>query len=272
MLVASVVTVVAFLAWLTVARLPWFTGVVLVVLILVAVASITLAAVQPRATVEARLLLFLGVAVTLLVAGEMQRRRLADSGDDDRAGRRWPYRIAVGLALFVALACIPAAAWDFNDDGFVPSAEELGPLPGGIGLRGAGSDAECGTGRCAVSYTLVGGPGESAEEVARRLWGHLASKGWPQPDGGRSCRPAGWLLDTRETCVSISAADGAARLTLEGGRPYPRLQVPAASRVRPTSPAHVGVVRMPVSCVADPSPHTRHRISMMTFPNGLADS
>ncbi|MEU2170668.1 hypothetical protein ACH47V_31615 [Micromonospora chersina] len=222
MLVASIVAVVAFLAWLTVARLPWFTGVVLVALTLVAVASITLAAVQPRATVETRLLLFLGVAVTLLVAGEMQRRRLADSGDDDRAGQRWPYRIAVGLALFVALACIPAAAWDFNDDGFVPSARELGPLPGGLALRGAGGDAECGTGRCAVSYALLGRPGESAEEVARRMWSHLASRGWPQPDGGRSCRPVGWLLDTRETCVSISTTDGAARLTLEGGRPYPR--------------------------------------------------
>lgn len=222
MLIASVVTMVAFLAWLTVARRPRFTGVVLVALTLVAVASITLAAVQPRAAVEARLLLFLGVAVTLLASGEMQRRKLGDTGDDDRARRRWPYRIAVGLALFVALACIPAAAWDFNDDGFVPSVQELGPLPGGLALRGAGGDSECGTGRCAVSYALVGGPGESAEEVARRMWGHLASRGWPQPDGGGSCRPAGWLLDTRETCVSISTADGAARLTLEGGRPYPR--------------------------------------------------
>ncbi|SCL51213.1 hypothetical protein [Micromonospora chersina] len=222
MLVASVVTMLALLAWLTVARLPWFTGVVLVALTLVAVASVSLAAVVPRAAVEARLLLFLGVAVTLLAAGETQRRKLAASGDGDRAGRRWPYRIAVGLALFVALACIPAAAWDFNDDGFVPSAGELGPLPGGLDLRGAGGDSECGTGRCAVSYALVGGPGESADEVARRMWGHLTSRGWPQPDGGRSCRPAGWLLDTRETCVEISTADGAARLTLEGGRPYPR--------------------------------------------------
>ncbi|MCP3785453.1 hypothetical protein NLX85_19000 [Micromonospora sp. A3M-1-15] len=222
MLVASVVTMLALLAWLTVARLPWFTGVVLVALTLVAVASITLAAVVPRAAVEARLLLFLGVAVTLLVAGEMQRRKLADSGDDDRAGRRWPYRIAVGLSLFVALACIPAAAWDFNDDGFVPSVQDLGPLPDGLAIRGAGGDSECGTGRCAVSYALVGRPGESADRVARRMWGHLASRGWPAPDGGHSCRPAGWLLDTRETCVSISTADGAAGLTLEGGRPYPR--------------------------------------------------
>ncbi|MFG3301778.1 hypothetical protein [Micromonospora chersina] len=219
MLVASVVTVVAFLAWLTVARLPWCTGVVLVALILVAVASVTLAAVQPRAAVEARLLLFGGVAVTLLVAGEMQRRRL---GDDDRTSRRWPYRIAVGLALFVALACIPAAAWDFNDDGFVPSAQELGPLPGGLAIRGAGGDSECGSGRCAVSFALVGRPGESADQVARRMWGHLASIGWPAADGGRSCRPAGWLLDTRETCVEISTAEDGARLTLEGGRPYPR--------------------------------------------------
>ncbi|MFG2169168.1 hypothetical protein [Micromonospora chersina] len=138
MLVASVVTVVAFLAWLTGARLPWFTGVVLVALALVAVASITLAAVQPRAAVEARLLLFLGVAVTLLVAGEMQRRKLADSGDDDRAGRRWPYRIAVGLGLFIAVGCIPVAAWDFNDEGFVPSVQELGPLPEGLAVRSAG--------------------------------------------------------------------------------------------------------------------------------------
>ncbi|TYB39788.1 hypothetical protein FXF50_05305 [Micromonospora sp. AP08] len=222
MLVASVVTMLAFLAWLTVARLPWLTGVVLVALTLVAVASISLAAVVPRAAVEARLLLFLGVAVTLLVAGETQRRKLADSGDDDRAGRRWPYRMAVGLALFVALACIPAAAWDFNDDGFVPSARDLGPLPGGLAVRGAGDDSECGTGRCAVSYALVGQPGESAEQVTRRMWNHLVSNGWPEPDGGRSCRPAGWLLDTRETCVEISTAEDGARLTLEGGRPYPR--------------------------------------------------
>ncbi|MEU9828450.1 hypothetical protein [Micromonospora chersina] len=235
MLVASVVTMMAFLAWLTVARLPWFTGVVLVALTLVAVASITLAAVQPRAAVEARLLLFLGVAVTLLVAGEMQRRKLAGSGDDDRAGRRWPYRIAVGLALFVALACIPAASWNFNDDGFVPSAQELGPLPVGLALRSAGAGSECGTGRCAVSYALVGGPGESAEEVARRVWNDLTSVGWPAPDGARSCHPAGWLLDTRETCVEISTAEDGARLTLEGGRPFPRYagaRSPQVSRLR----------------------------------------
>ncbi|MGC3862441.1 hypothetical protein ACPSM1_19930 [Micromonospora chersina] len=222
MLVASVVTVVAFLAWLTVARMPWLTGAVLAALTLLAVLSLTLTAVQPRAAVEARLLLFLGVAATLLVAGEMQRRKLGDTGDDDRAGRRWPYRIAVGLALFVAVGCIPAAAWDFNDDGFVPSVQELGPLPGGLAARGAGGDSECGVGRCAVSYLLVGRPGEPADQVARRMWDHLASKGWPEPEGGHSCRPVGWLLDTRETCLSISTADGAARLVLEGGRPYPR--------------------------------------------------
>ncbi|GGR77651.1 hypothetical protein GCM10010169_22410 [Micromonospora fulviviridis] len=222
MLVASVVTMVAFLAWLTVARLPWFTGVVLVALTLVAVASITLAAVQPRAVVEARLLLFLGVAATLLVAGEMQRRRLGDTGDDDRAGRRWPYRIAVGLALFVALGCIPVAAWDFNDEGFVPAVQELGRLPDGLAVRSAGGYSECGTGRCAVAYPLVGRADESAEQVSRRMWKHLVSNGWPAPDAGRSCRPAGWLLDTRETCVEISTAEDGARLTLEGGRPFPR--------------------------------------------------
>ncbi|HWJ08561.1 MAG TPA: hypothetical protein VNS46_04240, partial [Nocardioides sp.] len=78
MLVASVVTVVAFLAWLTVARMPWLTGAVLAALTLLAVLSLTLTAVQPRVAVEARLLLFLGVAATLLVAGEMQRRKLGD--------------------------------------------------------------------------------------------------------------------------------------------------------------------------------------------------
>ncbi|MEU1689181.1 hypothetical protein [Micromonospora sp. NPDC005707] len=222
MLFASVVALVAFLVWLTVARLGWLTGAVLVALTLVAAASVTLAAVQPRAAVEARLLLLVGVAVTLLVAVKAQRRRLGDRVDDDRAGRRWPYRIAVGLALFVALGCIPVAAWDFNDDGFVPSVQELGPLPGGLAVRGAGGDAECGTGRCAVSYPLVGRAGESADQVARRMWDHLVGEGWPAPDGGRSCRPAGWLLDTRETCVAISTDDGEARLTLEGGRPYPR--------------------------------------------------
>ncbi|WP_262285817.1 hypothetical protein [Micromonospora sp. MA102] len=235
MLVASVVVVVAFLAWLTVARLPRFTGVVFVALALVAVASLTLAAVQPRAAVEARLLLFVGVAVTLLVAGERQRRALGDTDDDGRAGRRWPYRIVVGLALFVAVACIPGAAWDFNDEGFVPSVQELGPLPDGLAVRSAGGDLECGTGRCAVAYPLVGRAGESADQVARRMWDHLVSVGWPAPDGGRSCRPAGWLLDTRETCVEISTAEGGARLTLEGGRPFPRYaraRGPEVSRLR----------------------------------------
>ncbi|MGY0002298.1 hypothetical protein [Micromonospora sp. I033] len=217
MLFASVVILVAFLVWLTVARLRWFTGMVSVALILVAAASLTLTAVQPRAAVEARLLLFLGAAVTLLVAGEGQRRTLGDSGDDHR--RRWPYRVAAGLALVVALCCFPAAAWDVNDDGFVPSVRELGPLPGGLAVRGAGGDSECGTGRCAVSYRLAGRAGEPADQVARRVWDHLVSRGWPAPEGGRSCRPVGWLLDTRVTCVAISTADGAARLTLEGGRP-----------------------------------------------------
>jgi hypothetical protein len=104
----------------------------------------------------------------------------------------------------------------------VPSVQELGPLPMGLAIRGEGGDAECGTGRCAVSYALVGRAGESADQVTRRMWDHLVSKGWPAPDGGRSCRPVGWLLDTRETCVAISTAEGVPRLTLEGGRLDPR--------------------------------------------------
>ncbi|MET8832855.1 hypothetical protein ABZV78_02915 [Micromonospora sp. NPDC004540] len=133
---------------------------------------------------------------------------------------------------FVALGCIPAAAWDFNDDRFVPSVQELGPLPGGLAVRGAGGVAECGTGRCAVSYRVAGRAGESAEQVARRMWDHLLSKGWPTPDGGRSCRPVGWLPDTPRTCVAISTAGDAARLTLEGGRPYRRIALASSRQVR----------------------------------------
>jgi hypothetical protein len=222
MLFAALVTVVAFLVWLTVARLRWLTGVVLLALIMVAATSVILGAVQPRAAAEARLLLFLGGAITLLAARKVQGRRLRDRGDDHRATWRWPYRIAIGLALVVALGCLPAAAWDFNDEGFVPSVQELGPLPGGLAIRGTGADAECGTGRCAVSYSLVGQPIQPPDQVARRMWDHLAGRGWPPPAGGRSCRPAGWLLDTRETCLAIDTAEGIARLTLEGGRPFPR--------------------------------------------------
>lgn len=45
---------------------------------------------------------------------------------------------------------------------------------------------------------IVGRLGESAEQVARRMWNHVVSNGWPAPDRGRSCPAAGWLLDTRE--------------------------------------------------------------------------
>ncbi|MGS2619823.1 hypothetical protein ACVCAH_35890 [Micromonospora sp. LZ34] len=219
MFLAALVTVLAFLVWLTVARLRWLSVVVLAVLALLAAATVTLAAVQPRAAVEARLLLFLGVAATLIVGRWVQRRRL---GGGDRVRWRWPYRIGVGLALVIACGCMPALAWDVNDDGFVPSVREVGPLPGGLAIRGTGSDPECGTGGCAASYRLVGQPGEPADQVARRFWDHLVGQGWPAPTGGRSCRPVGWLLDTRETCVVISTAEGVARLGLEGGRPYPR--------------------------------------------------
>ncbi|GGR77677.1 hypothetical protein GCM10010169_22450 [Micromonospora fulviviridis] len=105
------------------------------------------------------------------------RPRARLNGDDDRAGWSWPYRIAVGLALFGVLGCIPAAAWDFNADGFVPSVRELGSLPGGLAIRGAGGDSECGTGRCAVAYPLVGRADESADQVARRMLDNLASRG-----------------------------------------------------------------------------------------------
>ncbi|MGK5445078.1 hypothetical protein ACSNN7_25070 [Micromonospora sp. URMC 105] len=216
MLLAVVVAVVAFLAWLTVARERRLSAVVLAVLLAVSVGTAALAAVQPRAAVESRVLLFLGVAATLLVARETQRRRYRDA----RAGRRWPYRIVVGLALVIAVGCVPGWALDRNEDGFVPSVRELGPLPADLTLRADGP-GECGHGGCAAGYRVAGRPGEPAEQVARRMWEHLGGRGWPAANGGRSCRPVGWLLDRRETCVWISSPQGAVELILSGGRPYP---------------------------------------------------
>ncbi|SCL63963.1 hypothetical protein GA0070604_5099 [Micromonospora eburnea] len=221
MLFASVVTMVAFLVWLTVARLRWFTGVVLVVLTLVAAASLTLAAVQPRAAVEARLLLFLGVAVTLLVARVVQRAGSATAATTGRAGAgrtgsgsvwRWSSPSAASPQLHETSTTM----------GSYRRYRSWAGCRAGLPFGGTGSDSECGTGRCAVSYRLVGRPVEPADQVAQRMWDHLVGQGWPPPDGGRSCRPVGWLLDTRETCVAISAGKGVARLSLAGGRPYPR--------------------------------------------------
>ncbi|MER6590950.1 hypothetical protein ABT214_03615 [Micromonospora purpureochromogenes] len=219
MVLASIVAVVAFLAWLTVARLRWLTGVVLAALLLVALGIVALAAVQPRAALEARVLLVLGAAATLLAARVIQRRRL---GADENGGPRWrwPYRIAVGLALVIACGGVPLGAKAVSEDGFVPSVRELGTLPEDLALRGDGPE-ECGQGGCAVRYRVAGRPGEPAEQVAGRMWKHLAGRGWPAGDGGRSCRPVGWLLDNRETCVWLSTPEGVARLTLSGGRPYP---------------------------------------------------
>ncbi|MFR9778733.1 hypothetical protein ACL02O_22130 [Micromonospora sp. MS34] len=221
MLITSVVVaVLAYLAWLPVARARWLTSAVLVVLIVLAVGTVALAAWQPRAAVEAHVLLFLGTAVVLLVARSVQRRRLREGGEAEKpAAWPWPWRLAVGSALFIACCCLPAAAWDGNDDGYLPSVADLGPLPDDITVPDAAGDTECGFGGCAVGYRLVCRPGERSDEVVRRMWDHLTEQGWPPPENGRSCRPIGWLLDTRETCVLTGTSEGQAELTLTGGRP-----------------------------------------------------
>ncbi|MFG1676964.1 hypothetical protein [Micromonospora sp. NPDC049282] len=220
MLLTCAVTTAAFLVWSSVARLRRLTALVTVALVLIAATGLALTAVQPRAAVEARVLVLLGAAGTLLVARAAQRRRLGDH-DREPGYRQWTYRIGVGLALAAGCGCFPLAAWDAGDDGFVPSVHDLVPPPDGLAVRGGG-DTECAPSRCAVSYRLVGGASEPADRVAGRMWEHLARRGWPPVEHGWSCRPVGWLLDTRQTCITISTDDGTARITLEGGRPYPR--------------------------------------------------
>ncbi|MEU5939520.1 hypothetical protein ABZ807_10045 [Micromonospora sp. NPDC047548] len=125
MLLASVAVAAAFLAWLTVARNRRLSAVVLAALLAVAVGTVALAAAQLRAAAEPCVLLFLGVVATLLVAREVQRRRLTH-GDpaqatDGRSSRpasrrsRWPggcgstWPVRAGRPPTAAGAAVPSA-------------------------------------------------------------------------------------------------------------------------------------------------------------------
>jgi hypothetical protein len=180
--------------------------------------AVMVVAVFPRARVEVSVG-YLPAAVAIIGVGRTLENRRCGRAERDRGA--WLYRVAVGLAGLVACICAPFGFYAFNSEPFLPSADELLPVPGQ--LRATVEDPEglpCGSGVCGRFIIVTGGQGQSERDVYEQTRQHLVSRGWNLDHGGWACRPTGWLLDRRTICVSVSMRDGAVHVSFEGARAW----------------------------------------------------
>ncbi|MFU8871914.1 hypothetical protein [Micromonospora sp. SL4-19] len=206
-------------AWWLVARtrrIGWIVGLALLGWAAVATVAVTA---FPRAQAEVSVG-YLPVAVTIVGVGRaVENRRL---GRAERPRGSWLYRIAVVLAALVAGICAPFSFYVFNSEPFIPSADELLPVPAGLSTtveEPAGHP--CGSGVCGRFITVTGRSGQPTSDVYDQVRQHLIGRGWDLGNGGQSCRPTGWLLDRRSMCVSVFARDSAVHVSFEGPRAWP---------------------------------------------------
>ncbi|MEV4627824.1 hypothetical protein AB0J90_16205 [Micromonospora sp. NPDC049523] len=206
------------LAWLLGARtrrVGWIVGLALVGWL---ATLILLVAVFPRAGAEAVLGSLLGAALIVAVGHAVEDRRVGGTTPVRGAGLR---RFSMASAIGVTGVCAPLVILGLNTDPFIPSADELLPVPAGLVASVDRTDGtSCGSGVCDVSVSVRSGSGQPVGEVQRLVRDHLSARGWRLDDDGRSCRPAGWLLDRRTTCVDVRQNAALVRVTIEGHRAF----------------------------------------------------
>ncbi|WP_141725424.1 hypothetical protein [Micromonospora pallida] len=219
MIVIAVYSALTAVAWWLAARtrrIGWIVG--LVLLGWTAVAAVVIAA-FPRAQAEMTVG-YLPVAVAIIGVGRaVERRRL---GPAERPRGSWAYRVAVVLASLVACVCAPSSFYVFNSEPFIPSADELLPVPAGLSATVDEPDGHsCGSGACGRFFTVTGRSGQPTSGVFEQVRQHLISRGWDLGHGGQSCQPTGWLLDQRSMCVSVYILEDAVHVSFEGSRAWP---------------------------------------------------
>ncbi|WP_052745008.1 hypothetical protein [Micromonospora sp. HK10] len=219
MIALAVSGALSVVVWWRVARtrrIGWIVGLVLLGWAVIAAAVVVA---FPRAQAELSVG-YLPVAVSIIAVGRAVERRRLGRAERPRGSRA--YGMAVVLASFVACVCAPFSFYTFNSEPFIPSADELLPVPAGLNATVEEPvGTACGSGACGRFITVTGRPGQPASGVYEQVRQHLASRGWRLGNDGRSCRPTGWLLDQRSLCVSVFVEGTAVHVSFEGSRAWP---------------------------------------------------
>lgn len=218
--VVAVLLALPCIAWILMARTPrirWIVGLALLGWIATAIGIVAL---FPRARAEITVA-YLPVAVAVIwIARRRESRQL---GLHEQASGKWTARILLTVATVITCVCGSFAFLVYNSEPFMPSTDELLPLPQGLhatDITGDRVDA-CGTGWCTRRFTVTGRPAQSASQVRELVDAHLRRRGWELDTDRQDCQPAGWLLDRTTICVGVHIRDDTLYVSFDGGRAWP---------------------------------------------------
>jgi len=166
--VLAVLLALPCVAWTLMARTPrirWIVGLALLAWIGLAIGIV---AVFPRARAEITIA-YLPVAVAVIWIGRRWESR--QQGLPDQAAGKWAEKILLTVATVITCVCGSFAFLVYNSEPFMPSADELLPLPQGIHATDITGDRvdSCGTGSCTRRFTVTGKPGQAASECGNCL-------------------------------------------------------------------------------------------------------
>ncbi|MFY1692735.1 hypothetical protein [Plantactinospora sp. WMMB782] len=219
MIAIVVLAALSAVVWWFVARshrVGWTVGLALLGWAVVATVVVTA---LPRARADV-FVAYLPVAVAIIGAGRAVEIRRFGRAEPDRGA--WPYRLAIVLASCVACVCAPFFFYAFNSEPYLPSADELLPVPANLTATVQEPEGSaCGSGACGISITVTGGPGQSVNDVHEQIRQHLIGRGWDLGHDGTSCRPTGWLLDQHSKCVSVFTQEDGVHVSFAGWRAWP---------------------------------------------------
>jgi len=212
-----VVFVLPLMAWALMARTLRFGWMVALAVLAWIGVVVGIAAAFPRARAE-MIAVYLPVALAICWLGRRAESR-ALRPDAPREGG-WAFGALVALTVTATCLCGPALFYVLNSEPFLPSSDELLPLPQGLHATPADGDLPCGSGVCERRFTVAGEAGQPMVEVRQRVVQHLTARGWEFGSDGWACRPAGLLLDRTTMCASVFLYDGVVHVTFEGARAW----------------------------------------------------
>jgi hypothetical protein len=185
------------IAWLLIARTQrfrWAIALVLIVWLAIVVGAVS---VFPRARIELTLL-YLPVAASVIWVARARESGLAE--------RRWPMSFrALMTVLFGLSCCLGGITFDVRNEPLVLDADLLLPIPEGLNATDMRSGRPCVTTDCVLEFRVTGQRDQASDEIKELVWQHLIRKGW-SPDRS-ACRPAGWLINRAQVCVSVTTRD-----------------------------------------------------------------
>lgn len=203
-LIIVVWAVVPLGAWPLVSRARRIRLVIeaIIAIYVVLVAAVGFGWIETRARLEVLVSYALFTTGLIWLGWRIERRRLGDGGvrTDRRTVAGWTL-----VAGYVAVMVLCFAPLTLSLDPFVPDSNEVLPLPAGLALV-SDEDLGCGSGVCTRMVTVTGDAGQPAEVVYSQVVEHLRRQhGWRLDTEGYGCRPAGWLVDRTQLCVSVRA-------------------------------------------------------------------